>query len=70
LGEGRISGALKQKILAKGVNPDRKSLVLQDCWGLGMGLTIPPHKNQTVTKATALDKFFGDGLVNVNGHEY
>jgi hypothetical protein len=22
--------------------PDRKTPVLQDCWGLGVGLTIPP----------------------------
>jgi len=29
---------------AKGDNPDRKSLVFQDSWGLGMGLTTPPRK--------------------------
>jgi hypothetical protein len=27
---------------AKGDNPDRKSSVLQDSWGLGMGLRTPP----------------------------
>jgi hypothetical protein len=30
---------------AKGDNPDRKSPVLQDGWGLGMGLITPPRKN-------------------------
>jgi hypothetical protein len=25
-------------------------MVLQDCWGLGVGLTTPPHKTIIVTK--------------------
>jgi hypothetical protein len=36
---------LKREILAKEVNPDRKSLVLQDFWGLGVGLQTPPYIN-------------------------
>jgi hypothetical protein len=34
---------------AKGDNPDRKTLVLQNGWGLGVGLT-PPCKTIIVTK--------------------
>jgi hypothetical protein len=30
---------------AKGDNPDKYKSVLQDSWGLGMWLTIPPWKN-------------------------
>jgi len=42
---------------AKGDNPDRKSSVLQDSWGLGMGLTTPPRKelncSETIKEAKA-----------------
>jgi hypothetical protein len=58
--------------LTKGVNPDRKSSVLQDCWGLGLWLKPHPTKTKWLRKqiGAASEKFLGDGLVNGNGHEY
>jgi hypothetical protein len=37
--------------LAKGDNPNRKTSVLQDYWGLGVGVTIPPRLKNIVTKS-------------------
>jgi hypothetical protein len=37
-GELRVSGALKLNHLAKGVNPDSKSVLLQEVGGLGLKL--------------------------------
>jgi hypothetical protein len=36
---------------AKGDNPNRKTSILQDCWGLGVGMTIPPRLRNIVTKS-------------------
>jgi hypothetical protein len=58
-GEGRVSGALNRDYLAKGVNPDRKSMVLKQEVGLGLRLTSSSSNNVEVeTPDTSLD----DGL--------
>jgi hypothetical protein len=58
--------------LTKGVNPDRKSSVLQDSWVLGVVLKPHPIKTKWLRKriGAASENFLGDGLVNGNGHEY
>jgi hypothetical protein len=41
---GRVSGSLKRDYSAKGVNPDRKSVVPQQVGGLGLRLTSSSFK--------------------------
>jgi hypothetical protein len=43
--DGQVSDAQKWDYLAKGVNPDRKSVVLQQVGGLGLRVTVSSCKN-------------------------
>jgi hypothetical protein len=49
-GEKRVREALKLGLVSYGRQPRQKTSVLQDSWGLGVGLTTPSQKKLIVQK--------------------
>jgi len=50
MGEKRVPDALKLGLVSQGRQPRQKTSILQDSWGLGMGLTTPSLNNLIVQK--------------------